>query len=657
MEEVEEATAEPYTLGDYTLLKLMGAGSLGNSYLGEHRFTKKLCVIKVLPEELATDNGFIKRFEDEVRLLARLDHPGIAKIQTVSFSQGRYYLVTDAIVSEARESLSLAQYMFTRGKRVLDEQMFYDLALQIATALDAAHGCSIHNKPAIHRNLKMNNVVLRVEEGKKLRAYITDFGLSRIVGVGAFLVQVFRSVAESLEHVEGRSGRLVQRYPNPPIEREEQIRLQTSFAQSYACLAPEQKRLDRLDRVTPATDRYAFGMLLYMVLMGEPLDAIYPFPKIHVEGYSYDWQTLIQQCLQAEPSSRPSLLKAAVEAVRTKFVAPSLGPAPVPLVAPRPSVSTAPPALTVSALPTPTKEFSREPSKEPSREAPSETMAPLLRPTTLVRPTVDLDPARQFQVDPTISTYTPQNEGVVQEVEPLLTDMIVIRGGDYFRGSSGVSRDEMPCHQVTVSSFALDIHPVTNEQFVRFLETMGGEKDSQHRDIIRLRDSRIKRSGGKLNIESGYQKHPVVGVTWYGAILYANWVGKRLPTEAEWEIAASGAGAALRYPTGSSIEKHQANFFSSDTTPVMSYPASVLGLYDMAGNVYEWCHDWYAYNYYEVSVQEPANPKGPLQGVYRVLRGGCWKSLQEDLRCARRHRNNPGTVNSTYGFRCAADAG
>jgi formylglycine-generating enzyme required for sulfatase activity len=256
--------------------------------------------------------------------------------------------------------------------------------------------------------------------------------------------------------------------------------------------------------------------------------------------------------------------------------------------------------------------------------------------------------------EPVVTHYHPEKREI-RVLEPLQTEMSVIRGGTFIRGSNEGSRDEAPCHKITLPNFALDIYPVTNEQFLRFLDFVGGEKDQNYNDLIRLKSSRLSRASGKLSIESGYAKHPVVGVTWYGAHAYARWVGKRLPTEAEWEVAAQGGREHCLYPTGNQIEKNQANFFSSDTTSVMSYTPNPYGLYDMAGNVYEWCQDWYGYTYYETAMVEPNNPKGPSQGVYRVLRGGCWKSLPEDMRCSCRHRNNPGAINSTYGFRCAAD--
>lgn len=282
------------------------------------------------------------------------------------------------------------------------------------------------------------------------------------------------------------------------------------------------------------------------------------------------------------------------------------------------------------------------------------SLKPVFKPQEISRPSFEVDPGEIFHKELLVGRYQPKVEQE-KAVEPMMTEMVVVPAGTYYRGSNHGARDEMPRHAINMEAFAIDVYPVTNEQFVRFLEVMGGEKDVNNNDIIRLRDSRIKRSAGKVSIESGYAKHPVVGVTWYGATAYAKWIGKRLPTEAEWEIAAYGGREDYTFPTGTEIDRSKANYFSSDTTPVGSYLPNGYGIYDMAGNVYEWCQDWYDYHYYDISVQEPDSPKGPLQGVYRVLRGGCWKSLKEDLRCAHRHRNNPGIMNGTYGFRCSAD--
>ena len=104
--------------------------------------------------------------------------------------------------------------------------------------------------------------------------------------------------------------------------------------------------------------------------------------------------------------------------------------------------------------------------------------------------------------EPVVTQYLPEKKEL-KNIEPLLTEMVVIHGGEFKQGSNGGSRDEIPYHTIFLDSFALDICPVTNEQFVRFLEYMGGEKDENYYDLIRLKDSRINRSAGKLSIESG----------------------------------------------------------------------------------------------------------------------------------------------------------
>ncbi|TXI42322.1 MAG: serine/threonine protein kinase [Nitrosomonas sp.] len=606
------------TLGDYNILRRLGGGVLGEAYLAEHRFLKRHYVLKVISADLAAQPGFLQRFEKHVSALAQLDHPHIVKIHNVSHADGRYFLVTDAIVDVRGTSTDLKAYLSNAGKR-FDEATLFEVLMQLADALDYAHALDIDGMIPIHRGIKPSNVLVR-EGAMHPEVFLCDFGLSPLIGTLQALTRSYGAVIDAVVQAESEavlSGEALSSNEMP---------WHNACLEALSFLSPEQRRAEE-NRVTSSADIYSFGLLAYFAIVGELPEGAFAWPSEVASEYHWNWDHLISSCLQKDPSKRPASLVSAVKAVQ--------------------STQSAKAASSADTL-----YF----QGDVATVYPSEGLQPSLRGSgpRIERPEIDMHPERAFQIDTAVKVYHPQPKQI-SEAEPILTEMVIIPAGTYWQGSSDGKRDEMPRHRVTLRSYGIDAQPVTNEQFVRFLSVMGGEKDAYHRDLIRLRDSRIKRAGGRLNIESGYHKHPVVGVTWYGAAAYAKWVGRRLPTEAEWEIAANGAGAEWPYPTGENIDKSLANYFSADTTPVGAHPANALGLYDLAGNIYEWCYDWYDYNYYEKALQEPDNPEGPAQGVYRVLRGGCWKSLKEDLRCSRRHRNNPGTVNSTYGFRCAID--
>lgn len=637
--------ADTKILGDYSIIKSIGQGALGIVYLAEHRFMKRQFALKVLPEELSNERAFVQRFEEEVGFLVGLDHPNIVKVHNISFSQGQHFLVTDCIVDENGETTNLAQYLRSHKKQMKEEEL-YQILKQVAEALDYAHSRKGGAICMAHRGLKLNNIL--ISKGKAGPSiHLSDFGLSRIIGPGAVLARSYKVLSEALG-IASIGGVAQEGYPVPPVDNKKLLPLHSSFLQNYFFLAPEQKCLEECKTGDAKADVYAFGVLAYYLLCEKYPEGYFELPSSILPNSQYDWDAVVCQCLHPDPEKRPDELL------------PLLDACSMPKKEKRRREEIEPPHEHITPIEKPKEILENKiiaietVASDNDEGLKSQGPRPVINVTQLERPETDLDPGVIFQIDSTVKQYSPEKKEI-KNVQPLLTDMVIVPGGIFSRGSIGGNRDEVPRHQVTLQSFAIDIHPITNEQFARFLEAMGGEKDNNHHDIIRLRDSRIKRSGGKVHIEFGYTKHPVVGVTWYGAIAYAKWIGKRLPTEAEWEIAAYGGLTNNLFPSGDDIEKTQANFFSSDTTPVMSYAPNGYGLYDMAGNVYEWCHDWYGYNYYEVSIQEPENPKGPLQGVYRVLRGGCWKSLKEDLRCSRRHRNNPGTVNGTYGFRCTTD--
>lgn len=243
--------------------------------------------------------------------------------------------------------------------------------------------------------------------------------------------------------------------------------------------------------------------------------------------------------------------------------------------------------------------------------------------------------------------------------------MVEIPGGRFWMGTDSAEAEshERPAHEVEVGPFMLDVHPVTNSQFAEFVKA----NPEWGKDCGRARTGNVYYlshwEGNEPPEELG--EHPVVYVSWHAAYHYAEWAGKRLPNEAEWEFALRNGHHAERwdYPwcqDGSWIpEEMQQHMQTQETYPVGRVKANVdpncFGLYDMSGNVNEWVHDWFDPAYWHSRKDEfVRNPTGPDFGTHKVLRGGSF--LDHDsrvLRCCYRRFLLPANTNQDGGFRCA----
>ena len=247
----------------------------------------------------------------------------------------------------------------------------------------------------------------------------------------------------------------------------------------------------------------------------------------------------------------------------------------------------------------------------------------------------------------------------VQSQTTVDIEWVTVDGGTFQMGSDSGDSNEQPIHTVAVSSFEISKYEVTNAQYASFLNATGVSSNGSYGGtqyiLIDDPDCEIDYSGGQFVVESGKEDYPVIFVTWYGAEAFCEWAGGRLSTEAEWEFAARGGNQSqgYTYAGSNSIDEvvWYVNNSGGSTHPVGEKQPNELGIYDMSGNGYEFCNDWYDNEYYSVSPSN--NPQGPSSGTYRVLRGGNSRSVSKYVRCTSRNLLNPEYGGYGIGFRCA----
>jgi formylglycine-generating enzyme len=277
---------------------------------------------------------------------------------------------------------------------------------------------------------------------------------------------------------------------------------------------------------------------------------------------------------------------------------------------------------------------------------------------------------------------------------------IALPGGAFRMGSDDSwtygEDGEGPVHEVTLSPFRIEATAVANARFAEFVDATGYQTDAERYGWSfvfggLLPDDFPETRGvanapwwrqvfgadwshpeGPHSAVADRMDHPVVHVSWRDADAFCQWAGTRLPTEAEWEYAARGGLDRAVFPWGDELEpggEHRMNVFQgtfpsdntagdgfAGTAPVDAFPPNGFGLYNMTGNVWEWCADWYDVSSYRESP--PSDPRGPDSGSHRIMRGGsylCHASYCRRYRVAARSGNGPDSSTGNLGFRCAID--
>jgi len=646
-------------LGKYELFESLGSGATAEVYHARDTVLGREVALKILKPALVADPSAFERFVKEAQAAAGLFHPNIATVLDMGEAEGRYFIAMRYIAGQSLDKV-------LKEKSPLSWEETLRMAQQIGAALDFAH-----EQGFLHRDVKPSNII-RTPKGDFI---LTDFGLQR---------------AMQSTGLTSHTGAILG---------------------TPAYIAPE---VWEGKPALPTTDQYALACVVYEALTGQVLFAgetppavmkshfdERPLPSTWPRGVPAGVEQVLGNALARHPEDRCRSMKefalalerlTHVPLAHPETVPPKEKPAPQKPAAPRGASPALPavlrywpialvagllivgglalalifallqgpghgatPAATEPHISTQTSTKNFIPTELPT-EAPASTVTPTETPASTVTPTetpaaeitdargvaMRLVPAGSFTMgDSADIAYT--------ECQKLYIGGTCNR--DFFT-------DEEPAHTVYLDAFYMDKYEVSNAAYRVCVNSGACQPPTVSSSYIH----------SSYYGNPTYDVYPVVDVTWDMANAYCGWRSARLPSEAEWEKAARGPDGRM-YPWGNTFDGRLANFCDAncpfdwpnksyndgytDTAPVDAFPggASVYGIFNLAGNVWEWVADWYDASYY---ANSPAsNPQGPASGQVRVLRGGSWGHGGSNVRSADRSWDDPSLASGSVGFRCS----
>lgn len=603
---------------DYEIIKLIAVHGMGEVYLARHLLLEREVVIKKIKSQVAGDAEFTERFLSEARIQSKLKHQNIVSLLDFLQEQSEFLMVMDYA-----PGITLRDLIDRTGPIV--ESRALNIFHQIAAALAHAHSIGI-----IHRDIKPSNIMVDVDNNDAVK--VMDFGIARIMSAG---------------HIT-RTG----------------VALGTPLYMS-----PEQVLEDKdLDQ---RSDIYSVGVVLYEMLSGrlpynvdtdsnfviqnkivhEPI----PDPRLVYPNISEATVQLLYGLTQKDKSRRLSSLANLLS--KASLSVPIQN---IPSALPRTKLNQFHPQQQPAKMPD-------QPQKSiPLAEAKSKTgLYALLGAIFLVVAGIAIFLVGRDRVTNDIPVETAAveetaNPAPASKTGPNNSGMVIVKGGTFLMGNNYTEfADQSPAHQVTVSSFMLSNHEVTQAEWSSVMGYLPSVKTKG--DTLPIAHVRWEESISYCNARSK-QEGLTSCYSGSGAdVLFdrsAN--GYRLPTEAEWEFAACGGLKSGEFIYAGSNDIQAVAWYGEPSGTgafhaVRSKQPNELGLYDMSGNVFEWCFDFYNPEFY--SVSDSRNPVDTHYSKDRVLRGGCWVDNPGTCTATKRSKLPQNGVSGNYiGFRIARSA-